>query len=376
MQVHIEQEVLMKGVNHTLGVVDKKGTLPILSHCLIQTNGSGLIVSATDLETSFRGFYPAEVLEPGTFTVQAHALHSLAKDLPKGRVEIRGDDRQVKLEVGESRYKFNTLPADQYPPIPEIGEEGLVEVEAGLLLELIDKTVFSVGDDLQYHLSGVFWERVEHEGEAWLRLVSTDGHRLSLAERPLPEVERLELGEGVLVPAKAVREIRRFVDGYGREGGVRVGVRNKALCLKAGDKELSVRLLDKKFPEYRRIIPEEFRHTFTFNRQELAAVLKRISLLTQGPFRGVIFTFSDGAAEIAHENPEVGAGRETAAILETAGDLAEPLQIGFNARYLLEPLQVMKSEQAVLSVNDPDRPCRIMDPNDPHCYSLVMPMSM
>jgi len=376
MQVHIEQDVLLKGIGNTLGVIDRRGHMPILTHCLLEANGHGLVISATDLEVSFKGVYPAEVQEPGAFTVQAHALHSLVKDLPKGRLEFSGNDTRAKLETGESRYKFNVLSPDQFPPIPDIEAEGLVELEVKPLLETIKKTIFSAsGDDLQYSLSSVFWEQVEHEGGACLRLVSTDGHRLSLAEQPLPGEARLELGSGILIPLKAMQVIQRFLTDC-PQGKVKLGVNDRVLCLKAGDKGFSVRLLEKKFPDYRRIIPETCAHHFTFNRQELAEALKRIVVLTRDRFRGVVFTLSGDCAELVHENPEVGKGREVVDIREKVTDSAEPLTIGFNAPYLLAPLGVMQGETVVLGCNETNRPTRITDPADPGTVYLVMPMDM
>ena len=376
MRIHIEQGDLVRGIGHTLGVVDRRGSLPILNHCLVEAGEQGLIISATDLEISFKGIYPAEIEEPGAFTVQAHALNSLVKDLPRGKLEISGDDQQIRLETGESRYKFLTQPADQFPPVPEVEAEGLVEVEAKPLIEMIDKVIFSVfQDDLQYHLSGIFWERLGEEDETRLRLVSTDGHRLSMAERLLPPMARLDLGAGIMVPTKAMREIRRFLENYAQEGKVQVGLKNKSLCFKAGDKELSVRHLEKRFPDYRRIIPEGFENGFTFNRREMAAAVKRISLLTPERFRGVVITLANGTAELAHDNPEVGTGREVLEILEKAVDLEEPLAIGFNARYLLEALAVMRGEKVVMETNGSDRPARLQDPTDPDATWLVMPMA-
>ncbi|MBU4356924.1 MAG: DNA polymerase III subunit beta [Proteobacteria bacterium] len=377
MQVNIEQDVLMKGIANTLGVVDRRGSMPILTHCLLEANGHGLVISATDLEVSFKGVYPAEVQEPGAFTVQAHALHSLVKDLPRGRLDFSGNDTRALLSTGESRYKFNVLSPDQFPPIPDIEPEGLVELEVKPLLETIKKIIFSAsGDDLRYSLSCVFWEQVEHEGGALLRMVSTDGHRLSLAEQPLPGEARLELGSGILVPVKAMLVIQRFLADC-PQGTVKLGVNDQVLCLKAGDKGFSVRLLEKKFPDYRRIIPETCVRHFTFNRQELAEALKRIVILTRDRFRGVVFTLSGDCAEMVHENPEVGKGREVVDIREKTGEeLVEPLTIGFNAPYLLAPLGVMQGETVVLGCNEPNRPTRLTDPADPGTVYLVMPMDM
>jgi DNA polymerase-3 subunit beta len=344
----------------------------------------------------------------------------LVKDLPKGNLKITGDEKQVKLETGESCYKLNTFPAEQFPPIPEVEEEGLVELEAKPLLEMVEKTIFSVGDDLQYHLQTIFWERVESKGvsskqgavssedndtahrsqltahsSASLRLVSTDGHRLSLAEHPMPEVEQLELGDGILVPTKAMRVIQRFLTNYAQDGRVKLGTdaspekeeaeengtkkppEPKTLCVKAGDERISVRLADRKFPEYRRIIPQSYDYRFTFNRQELAAALKRVSLLSTDRFRGIIFTLSDGTAELNHENPEVGTGREVLSLESVSGNPESlPLKVGFNARYLLEPLAVMKGETVVMELNEGIRPVRFKDPSAPGALWLVMPMDL
>jgi DNA polymerase-3 subunit beta len=377
MQVNIEQNVLLQGIANTLGVVDRRGHMPILTHCLLEANGHGLVISSTDLEVSFKGVYPAEVQEPGAFTVQAHTLHSLVKDLPKeGRLEFSGNDTRALLSTGESRYKFNVLSRDQFPPIPDIEAEGLVELEVKPLLETIKKTIFSAsGDDLQYSLSSVFWEQVEQEDGAKLRMVSTDGHRLSLAEQPMPGEARLELGSGILVPVKAILVIQRFLADCPQET-VRVGVNDRVLCLKAGDKGFSVRFLEKKFPDYRRIIPAACAHHFTFNRQELAEALKRIVVLTRDRFRGVVFTLSGDCAELVHENPEVGKGREVVDIREKTTDSADTLTIGFNAPYLLAPLGVMQGETVVLGCNEPNRPTRLTDPADPGTVYLVMPMDM
>jgi DNA polymerase-3 subunit beta len=376
MQINIERETLLKGIGHVLGVVDKRGTLPILSHCLLQTNGNGVFISATDLEISFRGFYPAEVTEPGALTVQAGYFNNLIKDLPKGPLALVGTDKAaMQIQTGGSRYQLYGLAAEQFPPIPETPAENLVEVDSRLLKEMILKTIFSVsGDDLQYNLSAIFCERVEMDEGSWLRLVSTDGHRLTLVERPLPEGEQLGLGEGILVPYKAMREIGRFLDGQEK---VAIGLAEKVLALQATDKHLFVRLLDRKFPDYRRIIPESFTYRFSVNRKELTETLKRIAQLSSDRFKGVIFKLAADTAEVTFANPDVGEGRELLSVTLESGDADQlPLELGFNARYLLEPLQAMTGDMVFLEINDTDRPCRLMDQEDPHYFCLVMPMSL
>ena len=376
MQVNIERETLLKGIGQALGVVDKRGSLPILSHCLLQTDGNGVFISATDLEIWFRGFYPAEVAEPGALTVQASFFNNLIKDLPKGTLALVSTEKAaMEIRTGESHYQLYGLSAVQFPAIPEVGEGNQLEVESRVLKKMIHKTIFSVsGEDLQYNLSGIFWEKEETDEGIFLRLISTDGHRLTLVDRILPESVQLDLGEGILVPYKAMREIGRFLDGQEK---VTLGLGEKTLSLQAADKHLFVRLLDRKFPEYRRIIPEGFAYCFSISRKELTDTLKRIAQLSSERFKGVIFNLAADVAVITFANPDVGEGRELLTVNLEAGDVDQlPMEVGFNARYLLEPLQAMTSDTVFLEINDKDHPCRLMDQRDPHYFSMVMPMSL
>ena len=377
MRVNMSRETLLKGVGRTLGVVDRRGNMPILSNFLFQAEGDRVTISATDLEVSFRGYYPAVVEEPGALTLPAHYCFNLIKELPGESVDLVGTEKSnLKMEVGESHYHLLGLPADQFPPIPQVTDQKLVEVESALLREMIEKTIFAVSaDDLQYHLSGIFWERVQTEaGDYILRLVSTDGHRLTLIERALPESEHFAIEEGILIPRKGVAEISRLL---AEEEKVSIGVTQKSLVIKVNDKYLFIRLLEKKFPDYRRIIPESFAIRFALNRRVLHDTLRRISLLSTERFKGVIFKLGENVAEVTFTNPEIGEGRETFPLTLEVGDPAGlPLEIGYNARYLLEPLSAMTGETVFLEVNEKDRPCRLMDKDDPGYFAIIMPMSL
>ena len=377
MRVNMSRETLLKGVGRTLGVVDRRGNMPILSNFLFQAEGDRVTISATDLEVSFRGYYPAVVEEPGALTLPAHYCFNLIKELPGESVDLVGTEKSnLKMEVGESHYHLLGLPADQFPPIPQVTDQKLVEVESALLREMIEKTIFAVSaDDLQYHLSGIFWERVQTEaGDYILRLVSTDGHRLTLIERALPESEHFAIEEGILIPRKGVAEISRLL---AEEEKVSIGVTQKSLVIKVNEKYLFIRLLEKKFPDYRRIIPESFAIRFALNRRVLHDTLRRISLLSTERFKGVIFKLGENAAEVTFTNPEIGEGRETFPLTLEMGEPENlPLEIGYNARYLLEPLSAMTGETVFLEVNEKDRPCRLMDKDDPGYFAIIMPMSL
>jgi DNA polymerase-3 subunit beta len=188
-------------------------------------------------------------------------------------------------------------------------------------------------------------------------------------ERHLPEGEELELDAGILVPFKAMREIGKFLDGQEK---VTLGLVKKTLSLEAADKYLFIRLLDRKFPEYRRIIPESFAYRFSVDRKEFTETLRRIAQLSSDRFKGVIFNLAMDAAVVTFANPDVGEGRELLTVNLEAGDASQlPLEVGFNARYLLEPLQAMTSDNVFLEINNRDHPCRLMEPGDSHYFSLV-----
>jgi DNA polymerase III subunit beta len=398
MRLSINRETLLKGIGRTLGVVDRRGTMPILANFLLQTDENRVVISATDLEVSFRGFYPAEVQEHGALTVQAHYFFNLIKELPGETLELIGtDNSNLKIQVGDARYQLHGLPADQFPPVPEITDQELVQVESGMVKEMIEKTIFSVSaDDLQYHLSSIYWERVglargepgqpvgevpaegegaDQERDYWLRLISTDGHRLTLVERPLPESGQFPMDKGILIPRKGMAEVIRFL---AEEEKVSLGLGKQSLALKADDRYLFIRLLlDKKFPDYRRIIPESFAYRFAINRRVLFDTIRRIALLSTERFKGVILKLMPDHLEVTFNNPEVGEGREVVGLFMEQGDAgALPMEIGFNARYFLEPLNAMASDMVILQVNEKDRPCCLVDQTDPHYLSIIMPMSL
>lgn len=376
MHIQIAREILVKAVGRTLGVVDRRGNMPILSHFLLEAKDDQVVIAATDLEVSFRGRYPAVVMEPGSLTLPAFYVHNLIKELPGDLLDLTGtESSNVHIRVGDSHYQLLGLPADKFPPVPEITDLNLVTVESGLLKEMIEKTIFSVSaDDLQYHLSGIYWERVEGPGGYQLRLVSSDGHRLTLIQRPLPESEQFAIEEGILIPRKGVAEISRLL---GEETKVGLGLSKKNLALQADHKFLFIRLLEKKFPDYRRIIPETFAYQFSLPRTGFYEIIRRISLLSTERFRGVILTLGPETLEATFQNPEVGEGREVIPLgLEKGDPSGLPIQVGFNARYLLEPLAAMKGDTVFLELNDKDRPCRLVDEADPDYFGIIMPMSL
>ncbi len=404
MEATISQSDFQKAISAVLGVVDKRGTMPILSNVLLQANGDGGIhVSATDLEVSYKGFCPARIGAPGAITVPAHQLATLVKDMPGGDLQVETTENySLKIFQGEAKYRLHGLDPEQFPNLPD-AKEGVryIEIPSSTLKEMIKRVIFSVSmDDLQYHLSSVLWENLD--GQA-LRMVSTDGHRLTVTEHGFP-LMGLMLGEGgIQVPRKGMAELLRFLE---NSEYISLAVQSQVLIAKCGDKTLTIRLLDKRFPDYRRIIPEHLVIRWTFNREEMFRTLKRLALVNTERFKGVVFTPQGDHVSLKSENPDIGDGLEIVPWTEEKADPpvppqeiaqeegaedegpaspeAEPEQkqvpdfsaFGFNIRYLLDPLAVMTAETVELEGNNADRPFRIRAVGDNSFFSIVMPMGL
>lgn len=399
MQLTVNQGDFQKAIAAVLGVVDKRGTMPILSHVLLEANGDGGIhVKATDLEVSYKGFCQATIAESGSITIPAHQLATLVKDMPAGTLQVETTENfTLKMTQGEAKYRLHGLDPDQFPPLPGLEEGvGFVEIPSCVLKEMIKKVIFSISlDDLSYHLSSVLFENIE--GRA-LRLVSTDGHRLTVAEHSLPLMGLVIKEDGILVPRKGVAELLRFAE---NSETVSLALQKEVLIAVAGDKTLTIRLMDRKFPEYRRIIPEFFTAKWTFNREAMFRTLKRLSLVNTERFKGVVFTPNDAQVLLDAENAEIGdgheivpwteeqltplspapkgakegeEGEEEAQTLKPETDL-DLSAFGFNIKYLLDPLAVITAETMELLGNSKDRPFLVKAVGDDSFFSLIMPMS-
>jgi DNA polymerase-3 subunit beta len=372
MKFVVQKTILLDCLKNTLGVVDLSRHMPILSHFLLEAKAEEAVLSATDLEVGLIRHLPTEASSSGAVAVPAKVLYGLVKEM-REQIRISSDGTEIKIKSGSGTYRIKGLPADQFPPIPIPDDLEMVEVESRTLRDMIDKTIFSVsGDDFQYHLSGIYWETVKDSNPPNLRLVSSDGHRLSLIDRPVPGCDCLKAG--VLVPRKGMVQMARLLSSHET---VSLGLTKDNLVLKTDNGALLIRLSAKKFPDYRRIMSDSFACRFSIARQELFNTVKRISLLSTERFRGVKLTLGSDSLEATFQNPEVGEGREVLSLTLEEGDPGSlPLQIGFNARYLLEPLAVMDGDRVFLEINQPYSPVQLRSPDDPGALWIVMPMDL
>jgi DNA polymerase-3 subunit beta len=364
MKFTVERADFLRIAQKTQNIVERRMTLPILSYIFIEARDGALAVTANNLETGFSGTCPAKVDIPGTVTVSGKNLHEILQNAGTQEIAFTADGGTVSIKAGRASFKLNTLPAEDYPLLPKHEGMAVVPVPARDIGDMIGSAMVSVApEEVRFNLSGVFMEKTE-DG---LRFVSTDGHRLSLVQRAFPGLEDLPLDKGVILPRKGVTELAKFSD---EEGDLEFGCGGNSAVFRKGGSVLVMRLVEGVFPDYRRVLPTGSSRTLKAARETLLAALKRMGVLLSDRYRGVTLELSGQVLRISVENPEIGHAEEEVEV-EYQG---EPLKVGFNARYLADALQALKSRDVTVGFNDDVNPCQITGEEDPGVLHVVMPM--
>ena len=368
MKFQIDNENLLQGLGRIQAIVERRGTLPILSNVLIKAKGDGITLAATDLEVGVVSTHPAEIEEAGSVTLTAKKLFEIVRELDESEVHVALEDgARVRIECGSARFSLLSISPEEYPTIP--GAEGVtfVELESSLLGEMIDRTLYATStDETRYNLNGVYMELTE---DSRVRFVATDGHRLAKVDKtPSNPVAFLE--KGIIVPRKGVSEIRKLCDES--DTVVELGLGEGFLIVRRPGLLLSSRLIDGEFPNYRQVMPSDFRIRLVVDRERLSHALRRIALLTHERSRGFRFALEKGEIELSASNPDLGEAREVLPV-DYVGDRFES---GFNARYMLDALSAIRSKEVSLELVDELAPAQIRPADDTDYLAVVMPMRM
>jgi DNA polymerase-3 subunit beta len=368
MKMTIETAELAKALYRVQGIADRKSTMPILAHVLLTAADDGLTVSATDLDVGLSGTYKANISAPGSVAVHARQLYDVVKSLATPKIEIaRQDNNWIELKGGQSRFRLVGMAADEFPALPTHSQVKTFTIKAAELTELIDRTLFCVStDDNRHNLSGIF---CESPSKAVLRMVATDGHRLSMAERKFEN--DIPIDQGVIVPRKGFQELKRVLsDNSESIDKVELGFSGNSGVLRAGAVTLSTRLVEGQFPDYGQVIPTSPSKVAKINRHVFSEALRRVSLLSQSRSYGVRVTFNSGKLELLAEDPEFGEAHENVE-MEYSGD---SITIGFNARYLLDVLGLIRDDGIRFEFSDDLSPGVIKPVEEAGFLAVVMPM--
>lgn len=371
MEFTIQRDDLLKGLQKSQSVAEKRSSMQILSNVLLEAGEEELRLTATDLEVSFTGTYSARVEDRGAITVQARKFYEIVKELPAQDVRVLGKENQwLHVTSGSTEYNLVGLPADEFPKVMKSEAADWVELETHFLKDMIDKTIYAVStEETRYNLSGIYFEKTKIQDEVGLRLVATDGHRLSLVERPLPQVEKFDFGKGVIVPRKGMQELTRLLEEGER---VRVAFADNIAIFRIGQSILMMRLIDGEFPDYSTVIPKKYLRVLIIDRAKFMEMLRRMSIISTERYRGVRCNVFSERMEIISNNPEIGDAREELPVSYQG----EEMTVAFNPRYFLDALSVMRSPMVQAKMVDESSACTVSGAEDEGFLAVVMPMRL
>lgn len=370
MKLTIERAALLRSLAHVQSVVERRNTIPILSNVLMEARENRLGLTATDMDLTIHEETEAAVREPGATTVPAHTLYDIVRKLPDGsevELALDGDAGQLKLRSGRSSFTLSTLPKEDFPAAAAIELPHGFTLQAREAKNLIDRTRFAIStEETRYYLNGIYLHAGKSAEVEVLRAVATDGHRLARFEMALPEGAGAM--PGVIVPRKAVNELRKLIEEA--DGGVSVGLSDTRVRFSFGATELTSKLIDGTFPDYERVIPAGNDKIMSVDCRSFAAAVDRVSTISTEKSRAVKMTLGDAALTLSATSPEAGSAEEEVPIHYEG----PPLEIGFNSRYLLDIAQQIEGEGAEFAMADAASPTVVRDAADGSALYVLMPM--
>jgi len=370
MRVTVERAALLKALGHVHRVVERRNTIPILSNVLLRAEDGTLRLKATDLDIEVTETITADITEAGSTTVPAYMIYDIVRKLPDGAqvsLETTGEGGQMQIRSGRSRFMLQALPESDFPDLAAGDLPHRFTLPAADLKRLIEKTQFAIStEETRYYLNGIFLHTLDVSGSTMLRAVATDGHRLARVEMPAPVGS--EGMPGVIVPRKAVAEIVKLVED-GSES-ITIELSSAKIRLTFDGVVLTSKLIDGTFPDYQRVIPSGNDKLLTVERADFAKAVDRVSTISSERGRAVKLALNDGRLTLTVNNPDSGSATEE---IEVDYDAA-PIDIGFNARYLLDITAQLDGDTALFKLADPGSPTVVQDREGASALYVLMPM--
>lgn len=370
MKVTIERSALVRALGHVQSVVERRNTIPILSNVLLQADGGALTLTATDLDIEISESAPADVAVKGAATASAVMLHDIVRKLPEGaqvRLTLISEEARLQITAGRYEGSLAVLPDEDFPTLASDDLDVRFSMPAADLARLFAKARFAMSqEETRYYLNGVYLHPYADGDVKLLRAAATDGHRLARLDAPLPA--GAEKAPGVIVPRKAVSELARLLDDA--EETVEVAVSSSKIRFGFGAGYLTSKLIDGSFPDYERVIPKTNPNVLRVDNKDFAAAVDRVSTVSADRTRSIKLALDADRLRLMVNNPEAGSALE-----ELSVDYdGEPLEIGFNARYLLDVAAQIDGETATLRLADPSSPTIICDEEDERALYVLMPL--
>lgn len=370
MKLSIERATLLKAVAQAQSVVERRNTIPILANVLIEAEGDSVRMRATDLDIEVVDRAPAQIERAGATTVSAVMLHEIVRKLPDGAlVQLTDDPRTGRLtvEAGRSTFSLATLPREDFPVMASSEYASNFAAPARDLRRLFEKSKFAIStEETRYYLNGVYMHVAESEDGRVLRCVATDGHRLARIDAPLPA--GAEAMPGVIVPRKTVGELRKLLEDD--ETQIAISVSETKIRFATPDISLTSKVIDGTFPDYTRVIPQSNTKRLEVDAADFAKAVDRVATVSSERSRAVKLLLEEDKLTLSVNSPDSGAATEE--LVVAYGD--ERLEIGFNAKYLLEISSQIDRENAVFMFNSAGDPALVREGGDTSAVYVVMPM--
>lgn len=370
----ISRSDLMEGLNSLQNITNKRVTLAILSNILIETTRNGLVLTGTDLEVGLRIEVPAEIHDQGTLTLPSKKIFEIVRESGSDTITIQETENSwVIITAGLSTYNLAGMASDEFPEFPEFDEDNFVSFEAGIFADLIDKVIFSVANDEEnaYSLTNVLFETEKIDERSYIRMISSDGHRLSIMQKDVAtDVDLLNVQAGTLIPKKGVQELKKFCD---NRDTIELSFEKKQLIARENDSIMVIRLKQGEFPQYRAIVDAvQLENKIQIERIPFLDSLKRINLFTEDIFHTIQIEIENGKMILSSQNVDLGNAKD---IQDVKYD-GEPLILGFNCRYFIDALQVMECDTVDTYINTNNSPCLMKSDIDEGFLSIIMPMQL
>ncbi len=370
MKVLVKKGDIIDVLSKIQGLTGRKSNLAITENVLLRAAGNGLNLTATDLESGFEGMYPATVEAEGSIAINARKFFEIIKNYPDEDININEiENRWIEIGNQKVMYHIVGMNPEDFPDSPHIEDIQFFEIPSDTLKKMIEKTIMISGaaDEKRAHITGVYLENIKKGDDNKIRMVSTDGSRLTAVDYPYGKDIKFALDTSVIIPKKGLSEVHKFLE---PETTIQFGLKHNHFIIKRDAETIIIRLLEGEFPEYQDIIKKHEKQLITVSRQLFLAMLKRMSILSSESYKGAIFHFEDDTLTVTTTNPDIGESKEQMSITYSR----DTMEIAFNPKYFIETLNVIDDDNVSFNIIDDEHPCIIEGEKDKHFISVIMPM--
>lgn len=370
----ISKNSLLEGLNGLQNISNKRGTLAIIANVLIETDDDGIYLTATDLEVGLKIKISAEIKEAGVLTLPCKTFFEIVRESGSDFINIEETENSwVVIHAGLSTYNLAGMPCDEFPEFPKFDEEILVPFEAHIFSDIIDKIIFSIATEQEnnYVLTSVLFEKEKRDNKSYIKMISTDGNRLSVMEKDVAtDVDKLLINKTTLIPKKGIQELKKFCE---NRDTVQISFEEKQMVVKDDNAIMVIRLKQGEYPQYEAIINAvQLQNKIKIDRVPFLESLKRINLFTEEIFHTIQLELLDNKMILSSQNDKIGNAKDEQSVFYDG----EPLTLSFNCRFFIETLQVMESDTVYAYINSNNSPCLLKSDIDEGFLSIIMPMQV